>query len=105
MLKMLLLMSVVAIVFKLLCCYYIFICSTAPIASASPVAAPAYHFPASTSPNSPSKGRHSNLTLLLGIGAGFLFIAILFVLIICLCTSHCGKTEAPPLVIGMCVKL
>uniref|UniRef100_A0A9I9DGH9 Protein kinase domain-containing protein n=1 Tax=Cucumis melo TaxID=3656 RepID=A0A9I9DGH9_CUCME len=43
--------------------------SQAPIASASPVAAPAYHFPASTSPNSPSKGRHSNLTLLLGIGA------------------------------------
>ncbi|XP_011652959.1 proline-rich receptor-like protein kinase PERK3 isoform X3 [Cucumis sativus] len=72
--------------------------SQAPIASASPVAAPAYHFPASTSPNSPSKGHHSNLTLLLGIGAGFLFIAILFVLIICLCTSHCGKTEAPPLV-------
>lgn len=91
--------------FKLLCCYSIFICLTAPLASASPVAAPAYHFPASTSLSSPSKGHHSNLTLILGIGAGFLFVAILFVLIICLCTSHRGKTEAPPLVTGMCVKL
>ncbi|XP_022934861.1 receptor-like serine/threonine-protein kinase ALE2 isoform X2 [Cucurbita moschata] len=72
--------------------------SEAPLASASPVEAPAYHFPASTSLSSPSKGHHSNLTLL-GIGAGFLFLAILFVLIICLCKSHRGKTaEAPPLV-------
>ncbi|KAG7036635.1 Receptor-like serine/threonine-protein kinase ALE2 [Cucurbita argyrosperma subsp. argyrosperma] len=72
--------------------------SQAPTASASPVAAPVYHFPASTSLSPPSKGHHSNLTLILGIGAGFFFIAILFVLIICLYTSRRGKTEAPPLV-------
>ncbi|XP_022155277.1 probable serine/threonine-protein kinase At1g01540 [Momordica charantia] len=72
--------------------------SQAPRASASPVAAPEYHFPTTTSLSSPSKGQRSNLTLLIGIGAGFLFIAILFVLIVCLCASHRGKTKAPPLV-------
>lgn len=97
-------MLIIMVAFKLSFCYYICICSTAPIASASPVAAPTYHFPASTSLSPPSKEHHSNLTLLLGIGAGFLFIAILFVLIICLCTSHRGKNEAPALVAGTCIK-
>lgn len=94
----------IVVAFKLWCCYNIFIGSTAPTDSASPVAAPVYHFPASTSLSPPSKGHHSNLTLILGIGAGFFFIAILFVLIICLCTSRRGKTEAPPLVAGTYIK-
>ncbi|KAI4301518.1 hypothetical protein L6164_034790 [Bauhinia variegata] len=69
--------------------------SQAPDISASPLKAPLYSSPTSTSPSASNRGRHSNLFLILGIGAGILFVAIVSIFILCLCTLQHKKRPYP----------
>ena len=66
----------------------------APVSVASPMNAPIYHKPATSTPSASNRRGHSSLYAILGIGAGILFIAIIFVLILCLCTLR-PKNKGP----------
>ncbi|KAF3436552.1 hypothetical protein FNV43_RR23644 [Rhamnella rubrinervis] len=68
--------------------------SQAPKVATSPMEAPPFRLPTSTSPTVSKKGGHSNLVLILGIGAGILFIAFAILLVLCFCTSREGKAKA-----------
>ncbi|KAF7804933.1 Receptor-like serine/threonine-protein kinase ALE2 [Senna tora] len=70
--------------------------SQAPTFAASPLKAPIYHTPATTSVGASNRRRHSNLYPILGIGAGILFIAIISVLVLCFCTLR-PKTKRSPI--------
>ncbi|XP_028797031.1 proline-rich receptor-like protein kinase PERK3 isoform X2 [Neltuma alba] len=68
--------------------------SQAPTSVASPMKAPIYHKPATSTPSASNRRGHSSLYAILGIGAGILFVAIISVLILCLCTLR-PKTKGP----------
>ncbi|XP_054802037.1 proline-rich receptor-like protein kinase PERK3 isoform X1 [Prosopis cineraria] len=68
--------------------------SQAPTSVASPMKAPIYHKPATSTASASNRRGHSSLYAILGIGAGILFIAITSVLVLCLCRLR-PKTKGP----------